>query len=104
MIGGRFPHSQLLSRKLHIAADDSAGEFQQWWQVAGGGADGNKHTYYFPSWRINEMNSAMQAALDRYNAAASWRAPKWQMDTWADKIFGAEVYEKGNVHPHRAVT
>ena len=53
---------------------------------------------------MNEINAAMQDAIDRVNSESPRRANKWQMDTWANKIYGAEVYEKGNVHPHHAVT
>ena len=86
----------LLSRKLHVAASDEAGEFQRWWQTGGGA--GGRHTFYFPSWRVGELNNAMQAALDAANANAPANA-QWAMDTWGDKLFGAEVYEAGNVHP-----
>jgi len=28
----------------------------------------------------------------------------WVIDTWGDKLYGLEIYDKGNVHPHFAAT
>ena len=92
-----YQNSILYARKLHIPADDSADTFQVWWQVSGGGQDGNLHTYYFPSWRINEVNQAIETAVLETNG-------RWNLDPWGDKLFGAELYEPGNVHPHYAAT
>lgn len=105
---------QLLARILHIPSDDSQDDFQQWWQVPGGGEDGSKHTYYFPSWRIGELNSAIRNAVSQTTtlvAQGDQNSPKlhdprpsWAIDTWGDKLFGLEIYDKGNVHPHMAAT
>ena len=86
---------------LHTSSDNDAGNFQQWWQVAGGGKDGNKHTYYFPSWRINEINNALKEAVNHHNAQSSAKAA-WKIDNWGHKLAGMELFEKGNVHPHYA--
>lgn len=58
---------QRFIRRLHTSSDDDAGSFQQWWQVGGGGSDGSKHTYYFPSWRVNELNNAIEEAVRHSN-------------------------------------
>jgi len=109
---------QQVVRILHIASDDSNDDFQKWWQVPGGGADGNKHTYYFPSWRVSELNAAIRNAVGLTNRATVQRhltttsdvrqnSPSghpWVIDTWGDKLYGLEIYDKGNVHPHFAAT
>lgn len=112
--------SQKYIRRLHSASDDDAGSFQKWWQVQGGGKDGEKHTYYFPSWRINELNNAIDAALfssnnndimdadDHEDASRSSNSVSsgnyWKLDRWGDKLAGMELFDKGNVHPHFAAT
>lgn len=113
-----FPTSivaQRYIRRLHTSSDDDAGSFQQWWQVAGGGSDGAKHTYYFPSWRVGELNNAIEQAVEDYNNGAAGfvnleeendhlKSVKWEMDHWGDKLAGMELFDKGNVHPHYAAT
>jgi len=106
-----FPSSQVAQRyvrRLHTSSDDDAGNFQQWWQVGGGGSDGNKHTYYFPSWRVGELNNAMEEAVLKSNNDASVdkdaEKVEWQVDHWGDKLAGMELFDKGNVHPHYAAT
>ncbi|KAL7004442.1 hypothetical protein EMMF5_005993 [Cystobasidiomycetes sp. EMM_F5] len=93
LIGKLFPTSGLYVRKLHIPTEDDPQAFSQWWKSSGKG-----NVWYFSSWRLNELNSALLQAL-RMD-----KTQRWRLDTWGDKLFGMDVYAKGDIHPHYTCT
>ncbi|KAL7004444.1 hypothetical protein EMMF5_005995 [Cystobasidiomycetes sp. EMM_F5] len=92
-LGNLFPSSNLYVRKLHMTGEDANTNFAQYWGGAGG-----KKTYFFPSWRIYELNQAIEAAL------AVPQNMRWHADRWGEMIFGKAVYWEGDVHPAPAAS